>query len=198
MQQSFIHSKTGKRVLTVDEHLFNQNKTYKPKNGGPTVIYWQCERRRDIGCTVTLTTDENGEIIKRPKTSHIHGITESRARAVSVRNGLLSESCRRPEASPAAILNEFVTSDVVLGLGTESALKQAIQRRRRLLRPSEPQTADDVLISGRWLQTIDGNDWFLGRVDVENAQGYIFATEDNLNSLKVRTCTFLTCLMIHL
>ena len=118
-------------MLLIEGHLFQHNKTYKSKKSGDTDLYWQCERRRDVGCQSVVTTDGDGKSLKAATMKHMHGVNAGRARAESrnaVRQNLLVESSRRPEAAPSALLNEFVTPDTVLGLSSEPALKQAIQR----------------------------------------------------------------------
>ena len=116
-------------MLLIEGHLFQHNKTYKSRKSGDTVLYWQCERRRDIGCQSVVTTDRDGTILKAATVEHMHGVNAGRAESRTVRHNLLVESSRRPEAAPSALLNVFVTPDTVLGLSSEPALKQAIQRR---------------------------------------------------------------------
>src|SRR6266516_1199384 len=123
-------SKKSKRMLKVNGYLFHQLRTYKPKDGN-AVIYWQCERRRDIGCSVIVHTDVDGKSVRQESNSHTHTPTEDRSEALSVRHGLLSDAVRRPEAAPAALLNEFVTTGLALHLSSEAPLKRAIQRRRQ-------------------------------------------------------------------
>ena len=48
-----------------------------------------------------------------------------------VRHNMLTESSRRPEAASAAILNEFVTLELALSLGSEPPIQSnglALQR----------------------------------------------------------------------
>jgi len=92
----------------------------------------------------------------------------------------LTEAERRPEAAPAALLNEFVTPAVALSLGDEKQLKQAVQYRRKKIRPADPPTAGDVLITDQWTRTMDGAEWYLGQVTLDEDVAHIFATEENL------------------
>jgi hypothetical protein len=133
-----------------------------------------------------VKTDEEGNIVKAPNVDHTHAASTGRVQALTTRHNLLAESLRRPEAAPSALLNEFVTPEVVMNLSSEPALKQAVQRRRRIVRPKDPDTASDIQICGEWTQTIDGKAWYLGDVKVGEDSGYIFATEDNLRHLQVR------------
>ena len=68
--------------------------------------------------------------------SHNHAAAVGRAEALVVRHNMLTESERRPEAAPSALLNEFVTPAVALGLENEKQLKQAVQYRRKKFRPN--------------------------------------------------------------
>jgi len=180
-----VHTQRNKPMLAIDNYLFHCNKRYTPKNGGQTVLYWQCERRVEARCPVTAKTDIDGNILKAPTDVHTHSASTGRVEGLSVRHTLLVDSERRPEAAPAALLNDHVTPAVVSALGSETALKQAIRRRRRKLHPTDPATADDVLISGAWTQTLEGEDWFLGECCVGDDKGYIFATKKNLEKLTV-------------
>ena len=171
--------------MLYDEFLFHHNKTYTSKRDGSTVVYWQCERRRDLGCSTMLTSDVEGKVIKAPTVPHTHVVSTGRADALAVRHDILVESSRRPEAAPSALLNEFVGPEIALSLGSEPALKQAIQRRRRMVRPKDPDTASGIVISGDWAHTIDGQPWFMGEINVGDDSAYIFATEENLNKLNV-------------
>lgn len=186
----FSFSQMGRRLLSIENFVFQLNKKYTPKNGGNTVLYWHCERRRDIGCIVSVTTDTDGVIIRGSTSAHTHAPSNNRVSALAVRHDLLAECTRRPEAAPASLLNEFVTPSIALALPSEAALKQAIQRRRRGVRPKDPDTAADVLISGEWAQTLEGKEWFLGEVSVISDKGYVFATEDNLRRLNVSSCFY--------
>jgi len=180
------HTQRGKPMLAIGDFLFHCNKKYTPKNGGQTVLYWQCERRAELQCMLTVKTDNEGNILKLPTEAHTHAASRGRVEGLSVRHTLLVDAERRPEAAPAALLNDHVTPAVVSALGSECALKQAIQRRRRKLHPTDPTTASDVLISGTWTQTMEGENWFLGECSVGADKGYIFATRKNLEKLKVR------------
>ena len=66
------YSQKGKQLLVVDGYFFYYNKTYTPKNGGLTKLYWQCERRKDLGCCVTAITDAKHNIVKPVANDHIH------------------------------------------------------------------------------------------------------------------------------
>jgi len=90
---------------------------------------------------------------------------------------VLSEASHRPKVSPATLLIEFITPAVVLSLGSEMAMKQSIRRRRQKLRPTDPETAADVLVSGAWTQTLDGKQWYLGETRVVDDKCHIFTTE---------------------
>jgi len=181
---SFTFSQRGKRLLSVDGYLYQHNRDYTNKSGD-VVAYWRCERMRDLKCAATVKTDKDGNIVKQPEVQHLHAANEARVQALSTRHGLLEECLRRPEAAPSALLNEFVSPDVVLSLGNETALKQAVQRRRRFVRPKEPDIASGIQICGDWAQTIDGKSWYLGDVRLEEDCGYIFTTDDNLRHLQV-------------
>ena len=74
------YSQKGKQLLVVDSHIFYHNKTYIPKNVGTTKLYWQCERRKDLGCGVTAVTDARNNVVRAPATPHIH----------AARNGMYS------------------------------------------------------------------------------------------------------------
>ena len=98
---SYTFSQKGKRMMRYDGYLFHHNKTYTSKRSGSTVVYWECERRRDIGCSTVLTSDVDGKIIKAPSIAHTHVISTGRDEALSVRHDILVESSRRPEAAPS-------------------------------------------------------------------------------------------------
>jgi hypothetical protein len=173
-------------MLAIGDFLFHCNKKYTPKNGRQTVLYWQCERRADLQCMVTVKTDIEGKVLKLSTEAHIHAASRGRVEGLSVRHSLLEDAERRPEASSAALLNDHVTPAVVSSLVSESSLQQAIQRRRRKLHPTDPTTASDVLISRAWTQTLEGENWFLGECSVGADKGYIFSTRKNLENLQVR------------
>ena len=95
--------------------MFYHNKMYTCKKGGSTAVYWQCERRRDMNCKVVQTSDTDGQIVKAPTVAQSHGVS-----AMVV---WLTVSSRRLEAASAAILNEFVTLELALSLGSEPAIQ---------------------------------------------------------------------------
>jgi len=186
---SYTYSQKGKRLLTFEDHVYQLTKTYTKKSGDARQ-YWLCERRRDLGCTTSVTTDKDGKVVKGPTTAHIHAASVGRGEALAVRHAMLTESSRRPEAAPAILLNEFVTPSVVLKLASEPALKQAIQRRRRAHRPKDPDTASGIVITGDWSQTFDGKPWYLGAAVMGDDISFIFATEENLTKLAVSIINF--------
>jgi len=174
----FVLSQRGKRLLHYDKYLCNLNK--RRKYGDSYKLLWQCERRHDTACAVYVTTDDNGVVIKQPTVSHNHAISVGRAEALVVRSNILTEAERRPEAEPAALLNEFVTPAVAVSLGNEKQLKQAVQYRRKKFRLADPPTAGDVLITDQWTRTLDGSEWYLGQVTLDEDVAHIFTTEENL------------------
>lgn len=183
----FCVSQKGTRLFNLGNYLFVLNKTYIPKNGRNAVLYWYCERRldQDVHCPVKVSTDKDGNIVNGPRGVHTHSVSDVRVSALTVRHAILEESLRRPEAGPASLLNEFITPDVALGLSSETALKQAIQRRRRVLRPKDPQTADGIVVTGVWAENLEGEPWFLGEVKLGEERAYAFATQVNLRRLNV-------------
>ena len=182
---SFTYSQKGHRLLSIDGFLYQLNKTYTSKTGGRNTLYWLCERRRDLHCYVGATTDVDGNVIRKPTATHVHDPSDGRTQGMLVRHTMMEESARRPEAAPSALLNQHVTPDVVLNLPSETALKQAICRRRREVRPTDPDTAADLEINGPWTKTLSGCDWFLGKANVGEDNCFIFATEANLRKLSV-------------
>ena len=113
-------------MLTYYGFVFYHNKMYTCKKGGSTVVYWQCERRRDMNCKVVQTSDTDGQIVKAPTVAQSHRIN-----AMVVWHNMLTESSCRPEAASGAILNEFVTLELALSLGSEPAIQSnglALQR----------------------------------------------------------------------
>jgi len=105
---------------------------------------------------LTVKTDSEGNILKSPTGEHTHSASRGRVEGLSVRHTLLVDSERRPEAAPAALLNDHVTPAVISVLGSESALKQAIQRRRCKLHPSDPTTAGNVFVDQRDMDANSG------------------------------------------
>jgi len=53
---NFTYSQKGKRLLTLDGYVYQQNRKYSSKSGD-TVVYWQCERKRDLKCATSVKTD---------------------------------------------------------------------------------------------------------------------------------------------
>lgn len=181
----FSTTQRGKKILNYLGYFYNKNKLYK--NGDTTLILWECERRREMRCSVYVTTDEEGSVVKRPTSLHIHDEPgPARAAMMNVRHNLLEECQRRPEASPAALLNEFVTPDVATQLPSERSLKRAIQRKRKHTMPVDPITASNIVVADPWRVTLDGQAWYLGDVRLNEDSGYIFTTENNLSKLQVR------------
>lgn len=134
-----------------------------------------------------VTTDEQRNVVKPPTSLHIHDEPgPARAAMQNVRQNLLEECQRRPEACPAALLNEFVSPDVALQLPSERSLKRAIQRKRKQTMPVDPITAYNIVVADPWRMTLDGQTWYLGDVRLNEDRGYIFTTESNLSKLQVR------------
>ena len=79
-----------------------------------------------MNCKVVQTSDTDGQIVKAPTVAQSHRIN-----AMVVWHNMLTESSRRPEAASAAILNEFVTLELALSLGSEPPIQSnglALQR----------------------------------------------------------------------
>ena len=174
----FTHSQKGKRLLTVNGFVYQLNKSRNK-------LYWLCERRRDIRCSACVITDASGIILKGATSVHVHTASGGRVEALNIRHDLLGDSIRRPEAAPSSLLNEHVTPATVLNLPSEVALKQAINRKRRAIRPKDPETAANLEICGTWTETLDGANWYIGETGVGGDCCYIFSTEDNLRKLNV-------------
>ena len=87
------------------------------------LVLWDCERRRELRCSVYVTTDEDGYIMKDVTGVHLHGApAPERAAMLQVRRTILEEAARRPETAPAALLNEMVTTTVAPHLASERSL----------------------------------------------------------------------------
>ena len=54
-------------------------------------IYWECERRRDIACSVRLTTLLDGTPVGAPRGLHNHGSAQERTENLHIRNRLRQE-----------------------------------------------------------------------------------------------------------
>src|ERR1700733_14577356 len=122
MASLFTYSQMGSRLLAIDGYLYQHNKSYTRKCDCKRVSYWCCERRRDQNCKVTVMTDADGTVIKGVSALHAHDVRSGRTEALTVRYDLLVGAARRQEAAPAAILNEFVTPQVVMSLPGEVAM----------------------------------------------------------------------------
>lgn len=179
-------------MLDYEGYQFQCNKSYKRKNGA-SVLYWHCDRKYDIGCAVTFSTDDSATRVVLTKRSkeHNHGRADQLSDTALVRHNILAEAERRPEATPASLLNEFVTPTVAPTLPNELAMKKAIQRRRRTLRPTDPVDAGNILISEAWAKTLEEKQWFMGTAKLGDDTAYIFATEDNLKLLKVSSISYM-------
>jgi len=59
----FTYTQKGKRLLTYDGFNFYQISLYKNTIAARVVVYWQSDRRKDAGCLVNLTTDEEGSLL---------------------------------------------------------------------------------------------------------------------------------------
>ena len=60
-------------------------------------------------------------------------------------------------------------------------------------------TAGDVLITDQWTRTLDGSEWYLGQVTLDEDVAHIFATEENLRKLSVsKTTMFLEFRVVKL
>ena len=70
-------------------------------------------------------------------------------------------------------------------MGTEKALKRAIQRERRKKFPPEPSTALELTLDGEWRKTISGEDWLNGDLKINDERVIIFASTGNLRLLEV-------------
>lgn len=154
--------------------------------GDRNAVLWECERRRELRCPVYVTTDEEGVIVKDVVVPHIHDPpAPGRTATLAVRHTLMQEAMRRPEASPVSLLNDYVTPVVASYLGGERTLKRSIQRKRKAILPIDPTTATNIVVADAWRVTLEGKEWYLGDFIVGHDSGYIFATEDNLQKLKV-------------
>jgi len=74
-------------MLAIGDFLFHCNKKYTPKNGGQTVLYWQCERRADLQCMVTVNLKPTSNEIfwsYRRKPKHTHAASRGRVEGLSV------------------------------------------------------------------------------------------------------------------
>ena len=58
--EAFVFSQKGTPYTFAHgcSYVFQLTKKYAPKNGGDTVLYWKCERWRDLDCSITFNTDE--------------------------------------------------------------------------------------------------------------------------------------------
>jgi len=63
------------------------------------------EREIDTRCPVNVSINEEGNIIKGSTGVHTQNRNQGRVEASAVRDALLSEATRRPEAAPASLLN---------------------------------------------------------------------------------------------
>ena len=189
----FVFTQKGKHALDLEGQIYYMTSCYTNKIENKTTIYWQCERQRDLGCKVNVSTDVRGHITNGPTGSHIHEKNVGRSETLMTRYQLLFDAERRPEASPGALLNDHVTPDVALKLGNELSLKKAIQRRRQHKHPKDPQSASELVITDDWAVTLDGKNWYIGQVQEGAERVYIFATEENLRNLQV--CCLHTCIV---
>ncbi len=146
MDTSFSVTQQGKRVLVVNGYMYQKNKEYRPRNSDSPVIYWHCERKRDINCKACVHTDVGGSNINLVNDSHNHGVSTGRAEAMQVRHELLEAGAARCDAAPAQLINKMLTPTVALHLSSETLIKEAIRRRRRHQRPREPESSSDIVV----------------------------------------------------
>ena len=72
MDTSFSVTLRRKRVLVVNGYIYQKNKEYRPRNSDSPVIYWHCERKRDINCKACVHTDVGASNINLVNDSHNH------------------------------------------------------------------------------------------------------------------------------
>ena len=114
VHENVVLTQKRKRALDFEGHLYYKTRSYSSKHSNSTTIYWQWERRRDLNCKVNLSTDIYRCITKQQSNSHTRKTNLGRCETLLIRHSLLMDAKRRPEASPAALLNDHISANVAM------------------------------------------------------------------------------------
>ena len=171
----FSLSQKGKSVAVTEGFVYHRQK--EQKDGS---IWWNCQRKKS-GCSARIKTKDD-KLLSSPNKDHNHEAEPEFLAQSKRRIQLLTAAQQRPEVNPSALINQY--SDAA-DMGTEGALKRAIQRERRKKFPAEPKTAMELQLEGEWRETINGEDWVNGDLQINQERVLIFASDHNLRLLEV-------------
>ena len=107
-------SNRGKKKLVCDGYIYAHNKQWVAANEERHL--WNCEWRQSLGCKATITANVAGAVIRTSAVGHNHLRSENRAEALTALHRIRRDAKERPEAGPAAILNERVQLHLVPAL----------------------------------------------------------------------------------
>lgn len=185
-----VLSQKGNPKLSYDGYCYNRTSTVSTEF--ETKIKWQCDRRREFKCNITILTNFEGQILRKPTKNHCHQRNFEGINNLKRKSNIISRALTHLEEPPSKVLNEVLTEES--SKFNDGNLKQSIRYFRRKIRPVESSEANSIVIEGPWTLTLDNKKFYFGKVVENECVSHIFTTADNLNYLSVRI--FINCSVI--
>ena len=178
----FTPSQQGRQKLAISGFFYIRNKRWTT-NAGNVRVYWNCECRRSTTCKSTVTTDDEGNVL-RPPTAHNHQPAAHRVAVLDTMHRIRTDAAANLNDRPATIINEFVQRRVASYLPNVRNIRQTINRTRSKTLPAEPATSVNINLADDWARTLSGVNWSYD-VMYNGDRYFMFTTEENLRILSV-------------
>ncbi len=94
----FTRSQKGGKKLSLDGNTYSHNKQ------------WDSETRETAHCRATITTDADGNVIRRSSAVHSHSANKNRAEVLDTSHRLRSDAVESVDASAAIISRRVLRS----------------------------------------------------------------------------------------
>ena len=175
-----VLSQKGCEKISVRGYLMTKERNRENK------FYWCCELRKSENCKGRATTKVcDGRHYLQKFVDHNHS---PQASAISVAKTInrIKESAKQNNVAPCQILQtnmSTVNSEILPYLPPKSALRKKISYARKGIRPSEPQSLEDLEIPENLCKTLREELFLVRDSTVGDERILLFTTKSNIERL---------------
>jgi hypothetical protein len=176
-----VSSNRGQDKINVHGYIMSKNKNRDD------FYYWHCEKRDALQCKGRAVTQlVEGQHNLQRISDHNHAAEASRVNVIRTVN-TLKERGRETNEPPAQIIQTITASishEIHPYLPSRDALRQTVNRIRSSDLPVEPESLDDLVIPEDLTKTLDGSDFLVRDIVLEQDRILLFTTIANVRYLE--------------
>ncbi len=146
---AFAYSQRGKKKLLHNGFVYNHASKWNNATLGVCHAY-DCEQRKNSHGRETVTTDDDGTIIRTSAIGHSHAADNTRAAVLQTLHQIRLDAVTSVDTKPAGIINHCVDPVLASRLSAVRNLGLSVRYARRKRLPPEPDTANAIMLHHEW------------------------------------------------